>query len=317
MKRTYPNQNDASLPQCIICKKKFNMLSVHLKREHKITKGEYAKKFNLDINDSSIFISSKTSKILSDLNKGEKNSWYNHRGKLSPFSLNNPKSTKDSISKIAKKARQTSIKNGNENTTITYYLKRGYSNQEAKEKLKERQTTFSLEKCIAKYGEKNGKQKWKDRQEKWQKTLTAKPEEEQDRINNDKVRKTGGHSNQSIELFSLLPYPDARWSKNGGELGVTIILDGKRRRKMPDFTLDNKIIEYFGSYWHADIRIYDNNKLIKHRGNPILASEIRKNDNIYITELIKLGYKVKIVWELDFKNNKQLVIQECIDFLNS
>jgi hypothetical protein len=45
-------------------------------------------------------------------------------------------------------------------------------------KLKERQATFSLKKCISKYGEIEGLKIFEDRQKKWQKTLND---------NNDKL----------------------------------------------------------------------------------------------------------------------------------
>ena len=43
---------------------------------------------------------------------------------------------------------------------IEYYLKKGLNEEEAKLALKERQTTFSLEKCIKKYGFEEGTKKW-------------------------------------------------------------------------------------------------------------------------------------------------------------
>jgi hypothetical protein len=43
--------------------------------------------------------------------------------------------------------------------------------EEAKKALSERQTTFTLAKCILKYGEETGKQRWSDRQAKWMKNF--------------------------------------------------------------------------------------------------------------------------------------------------
>jgi N6-adenosine-specific RNA methylase IME4 len=53
----------------------------------------------------------------------------------------------------------------------------GVSRQEAEKMVKDRQTTFSLEKCIAKHGSTEGQQIWMLRQEKWQNTLNKLPEE--------------------------------------------------------------------------------------------------------------------------------------------
>ena len=57
------------------------------------------------------------------------------------------------------------------NCTLEYYLNKGMCEEEAKVALKERQSTFSLKKCIEKYGEEEGIRRFKERQEKWLKSL--------------------------------------------------------------------------------------------------------------------------------------------------
>jgi hypothetical protein len=51
---------------------------------------------------------------------------------------------------------------------IGYWLKRGYNKEEATALVKDRQITFSLETCIQKYGEIEGKRRFDERQLKWQ-----------------------------------------------------------------------------------------------------------------------------------------------------
>lgn len=68
-------------------------------------------------------------------------------------------------------------------TSLEYWIKRTNTIEEAIDKYKDRQTTFSLEKCINKYGQIIGEQKWKERQEKWQNNLNNKSDEEKQRIN--------------------------------------------------------------------------------------------------------------------------------------
>jgi len=58
------------------------------------------------------------------------------------------------------------------NTKIEYYLKRGHSEEESLNILSERQSTFSLNKCIKGHGDKVGTKIWLKRQEKWQKSLS-------------------------------------------------------------------------------------------------------------------------------------------------
>ncbi len=72
-----------------------------------------------------------------------------------------------------KKWAETKEKQGKYNSkrSIDYWLIRGFDLIEANNKLKEYQQTFSLQKCIDKYGEVEGRKKWQNRQIKWQNTL--------------------------------------------------------------------------------------------------------------------------------------------------
>ena len=54
---------------------------------------------------------------------------------------------------------------------VEYWIKTGLSVEDAIQRVSKHQSTFSLEKCIEKYGYKEGREKWKERQDKWQKTL--------------------------------------------------------------------------------------------------------------------------------------------------
>ena len=55
-----------------------------------------------------------------------------------------------------------------------YWINKGFSEAEAIQKVHERQQTFTKEKLIEKLGEEAGIQRWKDRQEKWQKNYTKR-----------------------------------------------------------------------------------------------------------------------------------------------
>ena len=68
----------------------------------------------------------------------------------------------------------------------SYWINKGYIESEAIEKVKERQATFSLEKCVEKYGE-MGYNIWKERQDKWQQTINSKSVEEIETINRRKA----------------------------------------------------------------------------------------------------------------------------------
>jgi hypothetical protein len=67
-------------------------------------------------------------------------------------------------------------------TQIGYWLKKGYSEEEAAEKLRERQLTFTLEKCIKKHGEEEGRKRYLERQIKWQETINNKEDQSFQRL---------------------------------------------------------------------------------------------------------------------------------------
>lgn len=67
-----------------------------------------------------------------------------------------------------------------------FWMSEGYSEDEAIKKVSEHQSVFSLDKCIEKYGEHLGYIKWKERQDRWQRTLNSKPDGEIKDINNSK-----------------------------------------------------------------------------------------------------------------------------------
>jgi len=86
--------------------------------------------------------------------------------------------------KYTKKRRENPEKyNDVQPNQIGYWIKKGLSEEEAKLKVKERQATFSLEKCITKYGEEKGLEVFNKRQEKWQGTLNSKSQGEIDDTN--------------------------------------------------------------------------------------------------------------------------------------
>lgn len=85
---------------------------------------------------------------------------------------------------------------GENQHSLEYWLLRGFSEEESKQLLKERQSTFSLKKCIEKYGESEGQKVFNERQLKWQETLNSKSQEELDDIN---IRKCSIYLKDTIE----------------------------------------------------------------------------------------------------------------------
>lgn len=65
------------------------------------------------------------------------------------------------------------------NIYVEYWVEKGFSEEEAKIKLQERQSTYSLEKMKQKYGDENGLKKFNLRNEKWLLSLYGKMTPEQ------------------------------------------------------------------------------------------------------------------------------------------
>ncbi len=107
------------------------------------------------------------------------------------------------LTKYSKEERQEQS-----NTSLQFYLNKGMTEEEAKKALSTRQSTFSLDKCIEKYGIEEGTKKWKDRQDRWQATLNDKTEEEINDINRRKdarsmewaLKKTNGNLEDARKL---------------------------------------------------------------------------------------------------------------------
>jgi hypothetical protein len=266
---------------CKICGMKTGELTGHLLYSHKIDHNEYKKEFGLE-----------QLKCLTLIEKvaGENNPGYNHGGRLSPFSK---KFIKGDISEqTVKKSIDTRTANNNNPTTIEYWMKKTNGDEElAKELLSTRQSTFSLDKCIEKFGEIDGLKRWQDRQNKWHTNY-----------------KKSNFSKISQELFwSIYDEYDnndcvyfAENHRIDGRKNSEYILTLDVNVIKPDFIdIDRKkIIEFDGTYWHEV------------QQNP--RREFERD-----AQIIAAGYDVMHVKESDYMNNKQNVVQDCIKFLCS
>lgn len=86
----------------------------------------------------------------------------------------------------------------------------------------------------------------------------------------------------------------------------------RKRHLFPDGYLEDKnlIIEFHGSFWHADKRLYPDEDTIVHHN--ISAGEIRKN-NINRKKLYEnLGYNYIEIWSYDFLKDKEKCINETL-----
>lgn len=112
-------------------------------------------------------------------------------------------------------------------------------------------------------------------------------------------------------------------SKNERELRETLkkLLPQRNVRKTkikvydkwfyPDIRIDeNIIIEFFGDYWHANPKKFKPEDIVHHK---LTAKQIWEYDKKRIDILQSCGFIVIIIWQNDFKKNKDKIFQEILE----
>lgn len=194
------------------------------------------------------------------------------------------------------------IKNTVKTTNIEYYLNQGMSEEDAKRALHDRQATFTLEKCIKKYGEIEGQKIFSERQQKWLKSIYKTFNKNGD----GRSPQSNFAKNIIIECCSKLNIDIPKKEK--------YIYDKLYKRAYAfDFTYKNKIIEFNGDYWHCNPSLYKEDYFNKRK--QLTAKQIWEYDAIKCECAKKYGYNVLTIWESDYYNDKDNVIKTCIDFL--
>lgn len=246
----------------------------------------------------------KYKKMFSEKIKGEKNP--NHKSKTielerksrSPFSKEFIKykgvdNVEEYISEFAKEA----IKERIHPTTLGYYINKGYSIDESKNLLKERQRTFTLDKCIDKLGKEIGYSRWLDRQEKWlsnykKVNYSAISQEMFISIYNELVKL--GFDNKVY--FARL---DDNNQIHDTNRNYEFRLKLNNSYILPDFFIPDLklILEFDGTYYHRD--------------NPENKERERKRDQ----NILRSGYKVMHISEKEYINNKELTVLKMVNFI--
>jgi very-short-patch-repair endonuclease len=214
--------------------------------------------------------------------------------------------------KTFKKFKDNPEKYKSKNTTnIEYYVKKGHTEEESKKLLSKRQSTFSKDICIEKYGEEDGLVVWLDRQTKWQKTLSK----------NGNIK--GGYSKISQKLFfSIISNYKKKeldyvffWTKNS-----EYFLRSDKSIYLYDYVdlKRKKIIEYNGDQYHANPSIYksDDTPHPYNKGKGFTSKDIWAKDENKRLLAIENGFDLITIWESEYKKNPQQTLEKCIRFIN-
>jgi hypothetical protein len=136
---------------------------------------------------------------------------------------------------------------------VEYWIKKGYSEEQSKEKVSERQRTFSREICIKKFGEEKGMEIFNKRQNKWIESLTKNPEYFEFQKKKRPYDYIHSEISDLIKRTSFL------------EKNKEIILDNINCESINDF-VDN-IIKCIDIKRYSDFHPFVNSKLLQHRFN--------------------------------------------------
>jgi len=312
----------------IICKicgfKSQRIYGRHLK-SHDLTSEDYKKMYpgeplytendnkKTSINSGKHMKTEKYKKMFSEKFKGEKNP--NHkskttleqRQKCSPFSneFKNYSTIEEKNNFVKSVCDKKSYTN-----RLDYWYNKGFCEEDAKQKLKGRQLTFTLEICIDKYGEEKGKEIFTNRQEKWQKSL-----------NENGNLKHGFSKASQILFYSILKYYDFenmkeiyfatkneeyRLNKKEGGVWIYDFVDLKNK----------KIIEYNGDQYHANPELYEANDYPHPFRKKLTAQEIWDKDERKRNAANEKGFSILTIWDSEYRRYKDETIEKCKIYLN-
>lgn len=196
--------------------------------------------------------------------------------------------------------------------SIDYWVNKGYSNEESKNKVSEVQNKFSLVKCIEKYGDEEGLKVFTERQNKWQKSL----------LNNGNMKL--GYSKISQELFySILETYDVeyrdkiKFATHNGEFKINNPKGGVYVYDFID-VVSKKIIEYNGDMYHANPKKFKENDTPHPYRKSKTSIEIWESDKNKLDVANDNGYEVLVIWDSEYRwGNKEKVIKKCLKFLKN
>ena len=234
----YTEQNEDDWIECPLCGYRAGDLGPHIIKHHKMSTEEFRTVTGL------VSIKSKNQR---ERVKGENNPGYKHGGKFSPFSEKFIYANNNNIEEIVAKVTKTRKENNNNTTSIEYWLKKTDGNlKEAQKLFSERQSTFSLDKCIDKLGNEKGLERWVERQELWQFNLSNKPKEEIEKINSKKSTRINYRKLWNSELDCPGHFYILELSNGFLKIGVTTSGSLNKRYKRKHRTT-YKVIEFYNS----------------------------------------------------------------------
>ena len=286
--------------ECLECGMKFAhniALGIHISQKH-FTSEEYYIKFQKKSKEEGHCKWCNKPTSFNSIQDGYNNFCYNTSCNINYYNKyeNRHESCGEAISKGL-------IESQNLPNQIGYWLKKGYTEEQAKALVSERQTTNTVEKIMKreKCNKNEATEKRKEITKKW---LESFPKQ--------------SYSNISQELFWHI---HENIKNNYKEIIFATILNGNKVsdgtnnefrvkthttvRSLDFYVKDvNRVIEFNGSYWHSTA---------SRDVNYSVERDIKRNEDVMKT----LNCDLMVVTELDYLKNKSKVIEECINFIKN
>jgi G:T-mismatch repair DNA endonuclease (very short patch repair protein) len=284
--------------KCKICGFEGKSLVSHLKK-HNISGSEYKKKYNVDKIHS---VGENQKKYLSDLwkNRMKDKKWkkkYNkHKKSIWSYEywMNQGMTETDAKEKVKKIQSNNSKKRNFEKSPSVlskqFYINKGYTVQEAEQ---------IISKIQSKNSKKSSKFLGKKHTDESRKKISNSMSEHVYNVGIDTWLSHFGdlsdikyRSNAEVELYKFI----SKITDNNAKANVFL------EAYNVDILYKNKIIDYFGIYWHCHPDFYKDDYYHPHKNK--YAIDIRSEDNKRINNLKQMGYDVMIVWENEYIKNK-------------
>lgn len=273
---------------CPICNQKVQQITAQHARSHGYTNAQAMKQeLNLD---------TITCESLKELSRGENNPGYQHGGKFSKFSKNFVHGyDKDWHEEWAKD--HSEFRNNNKElfkTNLEYWISECGGDVEQATKMYKKFQTRDLTWFIEKYGEQEGTRRHQQKIERWANSMPKFNYSFVSQELFDQILKSYNNAESDI-YYATYHRDDVKKYEN-----KEYRLKTETSYVMPDFIdlSKNRIIEFDGDYWHSEAKV-----------NP--AREKKRHEQI-----INAGFEIKYVREQDYKQDKERVIEECLQFLN-
>ena len=327
IKTTLDENNAETFVTCNICNRKLVFISKMHLATHGVTKDDYLKTYNLKLCDISSIAYKRNSTITLEnaikkygIEEGTKKFevYKQKQASKNTFEHKNAKYgwTKEQFDAY-NKTRACTLDNfvqrhGEQGqtlwseycdlqkyagTSVEYFID-NYGEIEGRQKYKEvcSKKRHTLENYVSKYGEVIGHQKWMQHN----------------------INVSNRYSNVSAELFAAIDTKGSEFTfynpKNREYFMWSDSGDSKVLMWLDYYDLSQKkAIEFFGDYWHANPSKYAHD--FYNAKQKMTAAQIWERDKQRIKALEEKGIKLLIIWEKDYNDNKQLIIDQCKQFL--